>query len=187
MIGYWPEWGELIVNACEPGWRELLLEEAIPFIREKGFCGLFLDNLDVVELYPWMGEGLLALVSSIRASWPDAILIQNRGFQLLEASALYINGVLFEDFGTYYNFTTGRYEKLSGSGLSWLREVACWLADLRASLGLIVLALAYADPGSPSTFRDYMEFVNNLAAEYGFIPYVSDVNLTYINLAYARG
>jgi len=41
------------------------------------------------------------------------------------------------------------------------------------------LALAYADPSDEDVMEDYMSYVNSLAAEYGFIPYVVDINLAY--------
>lgn len=186
IVGELAEWGEVIVNACEPGWREVVMDEAVPYLVRKGFRGLFLDNLDVAEEFPWMSEGLVGLVRTIRSMWPDLFLIQNRGFVILNETASSLNAVLYEDFGTYYNFTTGRYEKMSGPELAELRRTADWLVDLRASYGFTVLALAYADPSDPEMMADYMSFVNSLAGEYGFVPYVSDVNLTYINMAYAK-
>jgi len=186
VVGELVEWEEPIINACEPGWWDIVLGEAIPFLIDKGFRGLFLDNLDVVEDFPWMAEALVGLIKAIRDRWPNLFLIQNRGFVLLNETAPYLDAVVFEDFGTYYNFTTGRYEKLRGRGLLELERIADRLVELRSSYGLIVLALAYADPSDPDMMEDYMGFVSSLAKRYGFIPYVSDVNLTYINMAYAR-
>ena len=186
VVGEWEEWGELIINACEPGWRELLLEEAIPFLMERGFQGLFLDNIDMAEEFPWMADALVELVADIRERWPSLFLVQNRGFCVADRTAPLINAFLFEDFGTFYNFTSGRYEKLSAEELSWLRERASELVELRAEYGLVVLALAYADPSDPEMMEEYMSYVNSLATEYGFISYVADIDLTYINLAYAR-
>jgi len=186
VVGEWEEWGELIINACEPGWRKLLLEEAIPFLVERGFQGLFLDNIDMAEEFPWMADALFELVADIRERWPNLFLVQNRGFCVLNRTAPLIDAFLFEDFGTFYNFTSSRYEKLSAEELSWLRERANELVELRAKYGLVILALAYADPSDPEIMEDYMSYVNSLASEYGFIPYVADIALTYINLAYAR-
>ena len=186
VIEEWEEWGELIINACEPGWHDLLLEKAIPYLLERGFQGLFLDNVDMAEEFPWMADALVQLVAEMRERWPDLFLVQNRGFCVLNRTSSLIDALLFEDFGTFYNFTSGRYEKLSDEELSWLREQAEELVRLRATYGLTVLALAYADPSDPVMMEDYMSYVNSLAAGYGFIPYVADVNLTYINLAYAR-
>ena len=115
----------------------------------------------------------LLISSSAPASSPNFLVYYGRdrtgGFCVLSRTASLIDAFLFEDFGTFYNFTFGRYEKLSGEEL----------VELRATYGFAILALAYADPSDEDVMEDYMSYVNSLAAEYGFIPYVADINLAY--------
>ena len=185
VVGELLDWGEAVVNACEPGWRSLLLEKAIPHLVRKGFKGILLDNVDVADDYPWMAKAIVGLIRAVRSRWPDLFLIQNRGFSILNQTASLLNAILYEDFGTYYNFTTNRYEKLSGRQLAELESTSEWLSHLRSRYGLLVLALGYADPSDLAQMADFMAFVDSLARRYGFIPYVSDVDLSYLNMAYA--
>ena len=185
VVGFWEEWGERVVNVCEPGWRRVLLEEAVPFLLDRGFRGVMLDNADMVDRYPWMRSSMVELVESIREKYPDLYIIQNRGFSILNETCRYVDALLFEDFGTTYDFETGSYRPLTWGELRETMRNATMVRELCGD-GVEVFALAYADPENRLTMRLYMALVGRLASAYGFVPYVSDLNLTYVNGAYAK-
>ena len=185
VVGLWEEWGERVVNVCEPGWRRVLLDEAIPFLVERGFRGVMLDNADMVDRYPWMRSSMVELIKSIRETYPDLYIIQNRGFSILNETCKYVDALLFEDFGTTYDFETGSYRPLTWGELRETMRNAVMVRELCGDC-VEVFALAYADPGNRLTMRLYMALVERLASAYGFVPYVSDLNLTYVNGAYAK-
>ena len=185
VVGFWEEWGERVVNVCEPGWRRVLLDEAIPFLVERGFRGVMLDNADMVDRYPWMRDSMAKLIESIRETYPDLYIIQNRGFSILNETCRYIDALLFEDFGTLYDFEAEAYRPLTWRELRETMKNASRVLELGGGR-LEVFALAYADPNKPLTMRLYMSLVDKLASRYGFTPYVSDLNLTYVNEAYAK-
>ncbi len=115
VVGSYVEWREKTVNACDCRWEEILLDQAIPYILGKGFKGIFLDNLDMVDNYPFMKNCVRKIIRDIRRKYPSIIIVVNRGFAIVEDIAPYVDAVLFEDFGTYYDFSKKQYLKWSGS------------------------------------------------------------------------
>lgn len=186
VVGESSVWGEKIVNACDPAWWSIVLNYSIPYILEKGFSGVFLDNLDMVDVYPWMKECLILLIKEIRSRYPGIIIVVNRGFTIIDDIAPYIDAVLFECFGTYYDFKTGKYLKWTGGDYQWITSVAEHLVELREKCNITVLALGYADLGNETMLQEYSNYVNSLAEEYGFIPYVAEVSLMKVNPLYPQ-
>lgn len=180
VLSYDPTWGEKIVNASSLRWRRILLEEAIPWVLSKGFDGVFLDNLDVVDAYPQLRTAIVSLVKEVRGSFPDIVVAVNRGFSIVEEVAPYVNYVVFESFGTYYDFSEGCYKKWSGSDLRWIKTTSEKLSQLSSKHGFKVLVLAYADPNNSEQFAEYVSFVKELASKYGFSYYVADVYLQHV-------
>lgn len=167
ILGTNANWGSLFVNAAEPGWQQLMYDLAGEFIA-KGFDGVFLDTLDTVDLFPQMRDGMIALVSGLRQQYPEAILVQNRGFSVIEALTNTVDAVMFESLTTTYNFETGEYLYASNS------VTAAWLAGLSAGSGIKVLSLDYAD--NPA-----MAYLAVQASHaYGFVPAVSTIMLNDI-------
>lgn len=126
-----PQWGSVAVDVHHPAWWAELLRRADAELRHAD--GLLLDTLDSAE-----PGGTLALVQTLRAAFPGATLLANRGFGLLPGLARLVDGVLFEGFSTTH---TPAYAALDAQGLAY---TAHWLGELRA-LGLNVCALDYAD------------------------------------------
>lgn len=174
VLSYNPTWGEKVVDASSPKWRRVLLEEAIPWVLSKGFDGVFLDNLDVVDAYPQLRTAIASLVKEVRGAFSKIVIAVNRGFSIAEEVAPYINYVVFESFGTYYDFSEGCYKKWSGSDLKWIEAISEKLSQLSSKHGFKVLALAYADP---EQFTEYASYVRKLAQRYGFSYYVADAYL----------
>ncbi len=149
VIGENRFWGERIVDVCKPEWRRVVLEAA-RYILSKGFSGVFLDNLDVVDVYPWMKPCIAGLVAELRHAYPDAKIMVNRGFSVLPDIAKHVDYVLFEDFITYYNASSGRYEFFKGRDLAWIRSMVETVHRLAGRYGVKLYLLAYAPPGNRS-------------------------------------
>src|SRR5581483_3599931 len=50
-MGYWADWGEWYANVAKPGFRRLIGGRVAPAILRRGFDGLFLDNVDMIETH----------------------------------------------------------------------------------------------------------------------------------------
>jgi hypothetical protein len=111
-----------------------------------------LDTLDTADDYPQAKPGLIQIVKDLRKNFPTKLLVQNRGFRLLEQTADSIDAVMFEDFSTTYDF------------------------DKKLYRGLVVLAMEYALP----TQQNLIVRAYSRAKQYGFIPFVSTINLDQI-------
>ena len=84
--------------------RKYCLTRLCFIFLERSLRGSFLDNLDIVDNYPFMKNCVIKLIRDIRRKYPGIIVV-NRGFTIVEDIAPYVDAVLFEDFGTYYDFS----------------------------------------------------------------------------------
>ena len=138
------EWGERVVDPCSPAWRRAL-GEALRLLRERGYSGVFLDNLDMVEEYPWMEECVVDIVRLAKRYGGEGwIVAVNRGFKLLDRIAGYTDYILFEDFVTGYSPSRGVIV-FRGDELEWIHATLERLEKLHREGGPQPLLLAYTD------------------------------------------
>lgn len=170
VIGYDADWDQPIVNVSSPQWINYTLcrvREALA----SGFNGVLFDDVDdAIDYYPGEASGVTSIIKLVSEKYPNALIGVNRGFQLARNLSPYIQFVLYEDYGTYYTFTTNDYQYLEPSQVNRLINTTNYLK----SLGLEVLALGY----SPLPCDSYSDFVASLAAKEGAPYYVGDINLT---------
>jgi uncharacterized protein (TIGR01370 family) len=117
FIGPDPGWKDsYLVDASNPTWREVVLDQEIPYILWLGggrFDGLMLDMVDVVDEYEGMPggdrmrDGMIDLIKAVREKYPDLMLVPNRGFGILEEMAPYIDGFKFEEMNGAYGTVKG--------------------------------------------------------------------------------
>lgn len=167
ILGTNPDWGSKFMDARQAGWRETVFRWAKD-ILDIGFDGLFLDTVDTAQQFPQTKSGMVQIIQGLRQRFPDATLVQNRGFAVLPQTAALIDAVMFEDFSTLYDFKSETYGPYEGdpSPLLPYRE-----------RGLVVLALDYALP----TQKDLISRAYARARQYGFVPYVSTISLNELS------
>jgi uncharacterized protein (TIGR01370 family) len=170
ILGRNKNWGSLFVDASQPGWRDLMTQEA-GSILEYGFDGVFLDTVDnAIDVAPQTEPGMIQLIRGLRQAYPNALLVQNRGFDVAEQISDVIDAEMFEDLSTSYSFKKAEYIRVDNSG------EAQQLVDLHEQSGLPILALDYADPSDTATAARAVR----IAKSYGFIPSVSVIQLDEI-------
>ncbi|MBX3066570.1 MAG: endo alpha-1,4 polygalactosaminidase [Anaerolineae bacterium] len=166
LLGRNNNWGSYFVNANEQGWQKLMVELTGEFLA-KGFDGVFLDTVDTVDVYPDTKAGMIKIVQSLREAYPDALLVQNRGFTIIEDVTSAIDGVMFESLTGSYDFNKKEYIYADNSFL------AKQMVELSKRTGIVILALDYAPPDNPA-----MAYVAVQAArKYGFVSAVSVILL----------
>jgi uncharacterized protein (TIGR01370 family) len=176
-LGAWADWkDEWFADVSEPGLRQILVGEIAPQLLAKGFDGLFLDNVDMIETRnhvaqrDGMRELVLAL-SQLSHSQQRYLFAQNglwglRKLGLLDA----IDGWNREDVTWTYDFDRRRYVRNQASERrAALRE----LAQMSAR-GLVTTTADYTRAGDR---RALGEAVRNSCAA-GALPYVGDIGLT---------
>ena len=166
ILGENKNWGSKFIDASQAGWQAIVAEQAAA-LNKQGFDGFFLDTLDTADLYPKIAPGLVKIVEDLRAKYPDALIVQNRGFALLNKTAPSIDAVMFENFSSQYDFAKKTYGSVSGDP-SFVESLS--------KRGLKVLTLDYAQPQQQEVItRNFQR-----AKSYGFVPYVSTINLDKI-------
>ena len=175
------------VNVSDPRWTVMIIDRAIPYLLNKGFDGVFLDNLDAVDWYAWnlpdksegLKQGVIELVHKIREKYPEILIVVNRGFSIIDKVALYIDGMLFESFGTYYNFHEKKYMKFSGNDIEWIKVQYSRIESLAKNYEWeYVLLLGYADPDNSTMLAEHYEFMRELDGERPI--YIADKYLSEI-------
>jgi len=166
LLGKNENWGSYFVDARQTGWQKLMLDLTGEFI-ENGFDGVFLDTVDTVDVYPETRGGMIALIKSLRAAYPEVLMIQNRGFNVVETVASDLDGIMFEDLSTTYNFDSHEYIYIDSSA------AAQQMVELHEHTGLPILALDYAPPDNPG--MAYRAF--QIARRFNFIPAISVIEL----------
>lgn len=154
-----PAWGSVTVDVRHPQWQRVLLDRATQALAHTD--GLLLDTLDGGD-----PPGTRALLALLRARWPHATLIANRGFTLLPQLASLVDGVLIEAFSTTHTPAPGLHPP---DGLAY---TAHWLGELRRH-GLPVTALDYADTPALAAAA------HARAAAHGLTTFVTDRTLSH--------
>ncbi len=169
ILGRNPNWGSYYIDAREPGWQKLMITLTAEYLP-KGFDGVFLDTVDTVDVYSDTKSGMIGLIQALRQTYPDNLLVQNRGFSVLDQVASTIDAVMFEDLSTSYDFAKKAYLFTGDLG------AAQDLIALHKRTGLPVLALDYAPPDNPAVAY----LATQIALKDGFIPAVSVISLDEI-------
>lgn len=173
LAGANPNWpGAVMVDPRSRLWQEMVVSEIMPAILAKGYDGLFLDTLDVAAHLEAQRPGATAamreLLSAMHARHPEALLVANGGLALLPEAAPALAGLAVESVFTDYDFAASRYRLRAPEEANRRKEAFQALARRH---GLRVFVLEYAE--EPEMRRR----ARQLAAEAGFVPFVSDIGL----------
>jgi len=170
--GIWNSW---YADTRSKKWREYIVnKKAKAVLVDKNCDGIFLDTVDTAQLYCESRNGMIKLIKELRDTYPKAIIIQNRGFTVIEDSAKYVDGLMYEAFSVHFNFVKKKYNRLPNADLRWSKQMAQnTLAPIMKKTGLVVLSLDYAEPEQ----KQLIQFAYDRARYYGFVPYLSTINL----------
>jgi uncharacterized protein (TIGR01370 family) len=176
-LGAWADWkDEWFADVSKARLRRTISAEIAPGILAKGFDGLFLDNVDMIETRNHVHQrpGMRELVRSLAAlAHADGHLLftQNGAWGLKQLGLLdSIDGWNREDVTWTYDFDDRRYVRNSaGARRAALRE----LAGFR-DRGLITTAANYTRAGDQQAFEESVAD----ACGVGALPYVGDIGLT---------
>lgn len=184
LLGKQPNWPDShLIDVRDVRWRRMVAHEIVHGILSQGFRGLFLDTLDdAAELerrepkrFSGMKSAAVELVAEIHREAPGAILMVNRGYDLLPNLLPFIDIVLGESvFGTY-DFSTKTYRPVPAGEYKQQVDV---LTGLRARKpGLRICTLDYWDP----TDREGIQRVYREERSHGFDPYVTTISLDQVS------
>jgi hypothetical protein len=174
LIGHNEAWASRVVDQSQPGWPAFFMEHVITPLWDKGYRGFFLDTLDSYQLAartdPERAKqqaGLVAVIRAIKARYPDAKLIFNRGFELLPQVHDLAYAVAFESLFRGWDASANRYVEVKEDDHNWLLSQA---RTAQQQYGLPVVSIDYCPPGERTCARDTVTKIRAL----GIIPFVTD-------------
>jgi uncharacterized protein (TIGR01370 family) len=167
-------WRSHVVNQTHPEWPRFFLDRIVAPLWQAGFRGFFLDTLDSFHLIAKTDEArneqvqaLVALVRALRARFPEARLIFNRGFEVLP----YVHGdvvaVAAESIFRGWDPKGRQYVEVTEADRTWLLDQ---LRRVRNEYELPVIAIDYASPGA----RDMARTTARRISDLGFVPWVTN-------------
>jgi endo-alpha-1,4-polygalactosaminidase (GH114 family) len=173
----WQDWkDEWFADVSKPRLRRILARRVAPRILAKGFDGLFLDNVDMIEprRHRPQRAGMRKLVRSLAhlTHGKGDLLFAQNGFWGLRRFGIreFLDGWNREDVTTRYDFDRRRYGR---APRRHRRAAMNELARMR-ELGLFTTAADYTKRPGGRLFED--SIAN--ACSVGALPYVSNLGLT---------
>lgn len=168
------EFDEYYADTSRAGYRRLLARRVTPPMLAKGFDGLFLDNVDMIEDHPRQARGMRMLVRDLArvTHGRRRLLFAQNGDRVIGPSVRYLDGWNREDVTSTYDFRRRRYVAVSA------RDTRAAQATLRrlARRGLTVTAADYTGAGD----RAMEAAAVRNACLAGALPFVSNIGLTRI-------
>lgn len=173
ILGENKSWQSLIMNEANPAWRRFFVDQLITPLWQRGYHGFFIDTVDAYNRFshqPRLREaqmqGVISLLQAIHEKYPGAILILNRGFEILPKVAKNIQGVATESLFSRFNQTTASYETVPDADRSYqVKEL-----NRAKSLGLKAIVIDYL----PVSQSKKASQIKTAIKQLGFIPYVTD-------------
>jgi uncharacterized protein (TIGR01370 family) len=176
-LNAWQDWkDEWFADVSEPRLRRILASGIAPRILAKGFDGLFLDNVDMIEPRRHRAQRagmrkLVARLARLTHGQGDLLFAQN-GFWGLRKFGIrrFLDGWNREDVTWTFDFDRRRYVRNSNRHI---QEALSELERMR-SRGLFTTATNYT---KRATGQAVEESVDD-ACSVGALPYVSNIGLT---------
>ncbi|WP_241014961.1 bifunctional glycoside hydrolase 114/ polysaccharide deacetylase family protein [Burkholderia sp. Ac-20379] len=167
-------WASRVIDQSQPEWPAFFVDRVIRPLWEKGYRGFFLDTLDSYQLAATTPEararqeaGMVAVIRAIRAKYPTAKLILNRGFEILPQVHDQVYAVAFESLYHGWNQGQQRYLPVPQADRDWLLGQA---RTIRSQYNLPVISIDYCAPADHACARDS---IDRIRAD-GLVPYVTD-------------
>lgn len=177
IIGSNADWESHVVDQTAPEWPAFFIDNVITPLWNRGYHGFFLDTLDSYQRVAKTDAerarqqaGIVAAIRAIKARYPDARLIFNRGFELLPQVHSLAYVVAFESLYSGWNQGAQKYVSVPQQDRDWLLAQT---KTIHERYGLPVLAIDYCAPSDTQCARDT---VARIRAD-GVIPYVTDGGL----------
>lgn len=167
----WQDWGEWYANVAAPGFRRLVTTRIAPSMLRKGFDGLFLDNVDMIETHRDQTAGMRTLVAALArmVQARRGVLFAQNGEAVIGPMLRHLDGWNREDVTGTYDFDAARYVT-QPPGETAAAQAA--LRRIRRS-GLLVTATDYV--ARDDAVGAARAVANACAA--GALPFVSDIEL----------
>lgn len=176
------DWGSRLIDQSQAAWPAFFAEKVIQPLWTAGYRSFFFDTLDSYQLFATTTEsraeqeaGLVDLVHEVKRRFPQARLIFNRGFEILDRTHTMVDMVAAESLYQGYNAGKGKYGIVPEADREWLLGQ---LKNVKERYGLPVLVIDYVPPQERELARDTARKIRAL----GFTPWVSTPDLASVGV-----
>ncbi len=177
-LGDWE--GEAYADVSQAGARDALADQIAPDLLKKGFDGLFLDNVDMVEEHAAQQPGMVDLVTrlSTRVHAAGGVLMAQNGDTVIDPFVPLLDAWNREDPTGTYDFAKKKYVPTDAAG----RRLARATIKRLVGAGLVVTTIDYfGSPSSPHARRAI-----RISCQSGALPFIGDIALKRIPKTAAR-
>jgi len=175
-------WASRVVDQAQPEWPAFYVDHVIKPLWDKGYRGFFLDTLDSYQIVAKddaaraaQEAGMVRVIRAIKARYPQAKLVFNRGFEILPQVHDLAYAVAFESLYRGWDQGAKQYTKVSDADRDWLMGQA---RKVRDEYRLPVIAIDYCPPTDRACARDTAKRIK----AQGLIPYVTDPALSTLGV-----
>ncbi len=177
-LAAWQNWNdEWFADVSKPGLRDALADDIAPEILDKGFDGLFLDNVDMIEpkKHSKQRDGMRKLVARLGdLVHPDGLLFAQNGYWGFKKFGIlddgHLDGWNREDVTWTFDFDRRKYVRNSDRG----RDEALNDLSKMAELGLFTAATNYTKRSNGAAVDESIDD----ACGVGALPFIGDIGLT---------
>ena len=176
------DWGSRLIDQATPEWPRFYSDAVIGPLWAAGYRSFFLDTLDSYHLFAKTPEekakqeaGMVALVTEIKRRYPQAQLIFNRGFEILDRTYQHVAFVAAESLFQGYDAGKSSYRAVPAADREWLLGQ---FKRITEEYRLPVIAIDYVPPSDRALARST---ARQIEAQ-GFIPWVTTPDLTSLGV-----
>jgi len=182
LIGANTEWASYIINQTASGWPSFFVNKVIAPLWNREFEGFFLDTLDSYQRVVTTDaerqaqqDGLAQTILALKEQFPDAILILNRGFEIMDRVHQAADMVAFESLFAGWNQAEQKFVQVNQNDRDWLLARVWEIEDL---YDLSFLAIDYCHPENLTCIKNTVELIT----EQEIMPYVTDPMLQTVGV-----
>jgi len=164
-------WNSLIADLTQKGYQNFLFDR-FSTLYQKGYRNFFLDTMDAYhvtqkdpKLFKAQQKALISFIHQLHQRYPQAKIIINRGFELLDQIHNDIDAIVAESLIQRYNHNQKSYTPVPKADRAWL------LARFKEAqkYHLDTISIEYSD-GNKTQRLNLAREVKKL----GILPYVTD-------------
>lgn len=173
-LDHWDDWDEWFADTSSPKFRDEITGTIAPEILARGFDGLFLDNVDMIENHRAQSAGMEQLVTDLAelVHADGGLLFAQNGEAVITPMLPALDGWNREDVSMSYDFDRHRYAEQSAADVKHAQRALRRIAGA----GLLVTATDYVAHGNDAGERRALRN----ACDVGAIPYIADIDLTRV-------
>ena len=147
-------WNSRVMDLTSTGWQNFVLQR-VDSLVQQGYEGLFLDTMDSYQIHATdattravQQDALANLISRIKRKHPSIQMISNRGFEVMDKVAGFIDAVAAESLFSRWNNEIKQYQPVPDADRQWLHSK---LSQIKQKHNLDIISVSYTHLTLPTT------------------------------------